>query len=256
MSLTVFVSRRHLVASSRSRGPFRSAAVLLADRLAGSDPRSSFVSPPRYRAPCRFVFPVPSGPGNLRCAGGALPIWRPARAMAPPFGSHRLGGVASHRGGPSFDPPAQVPGTHRSRRSSCRFHGRPDARSSRGTRSGAAGTGAAVGYGIDPAEELARALARRSGLPIVTPLRAPLWWGRQAARARGRRSAPRFEVGTPPPTPAVLVDDVATTGATLTAAAAALGSEFRQALMAPAPGGVVLPALTDAGEVAWRQDRT
>ena len=79
VSLTVFVSRRHLVASSRSRGPFRSAAVLLADRLAGSDPRSSFVSPPRYRAPCRFVFPVPSGPGNLRCAGGALPIWRPAR---------------------------------------------------------------------------------------------------------------------------------------------------------------------------------
>jgi predicted amidophosphoribosyltransferase len=81
--------------------------------------------------------------------------------------------------------------------------------------------------GYDPAELLARALARRTGLPLVAALRregAPV---RQIGASRRVRLAPgrlAFAARGPAPARAVLVDDVHTTGATLDACARALRS--------------------------------
>jgi predicted amidophosphoribosyltransferase len=81
--------------------------------------------------------------------------------------------------------------------------------------------------GFDPAGLLARALARRTGLPLVAALRRSATDTRQLGasrdeRLRGGRLAftPR---ATAPPI-AILIDDVHTTGATLSACAAALRS--------------------------------
>lgn len=77
--------------------------------------------------------------------------------------------------------------------------------------------------GFDPATEIATALARRLELPLSYCLNR-----RHAPRQTGRRRAERLAsaplvraLGDPPRRP-VLLDDVATTGATLAACAAAL----------------------------------
>jgi predicted amidophosphoribosyltransferase len=112
-------------------------------------------------------------------------------------------------------------------------------------------------YGVDPAVALADAVSRRTGIPVMPLLRAPAWWSSHAKQPRHGRAGPRFVARlAAPDATVVLVDDVATSGATLTAAAGALGSDFRHGLTATAPGRVVVPAPTQAGEVAWRQDRT
>ena len=77
--------------------------------------------------------------------------------------------------------------------------------------------------GFDPAAEIAAAMAERTGMPLRGSL-ARSGSGRQVGRRRSRR------IGDPPPIRAVgeaprsalLVDDVLTTGATMTAAARAL----------------------------------
>jgi predicted amidophosphoribosyltransferase len=79
--------------------------------------------------------------------------------------------------------------------------------------------------GFDQAAELARALARRTGLPRHAMLRRRGSDVRQVGASRTARLAPdRLEVvaAGPAPSRAVLVDDVHTTGATLRACAAAL----------------------------------
>ena len=96
--------------------------------------------------------------------------------------------------------------------------------------------------GFDPAALLARATARRLGRParrLLTRLPGPPQTGLSAAaRARGPRFAARAAV----PRAVLVVDDVATTGATIAAAATALrvgGASTVLALTAartPVPG--------------------
>lgn len=79
-----------------------------------------------------------------------------------------------------------------------------------------------VRYGIDPAAVLASALSERSGLPVVHALAAPVWMPANAGARRAQRRAVGFRTRRAV-NGAVLVDDVATTGTTLDAAARALG---------------------------------
>lgn len=77
--------------------------------------------------------------------------------------------------------------------------------------------------GFDSAEAIAAALAKRTDLPLVpclTRSQSP----RQVGRRRAERLAdpPRVRTVSPAPERALLVDDVTTTGATLTACAEAL----------------------------------
>lgn len=77
--------------------------------------------------------------------------------------------------------------------------------------------------GFDPAAEIAAALGERAGLPVVACLRRR-GSGRQVGRGRARRlgDPPRIEAAGDAPRSALLIDDVLTTGATLSACARAL----------------------------------
>lgn len=76
--------------------------------------------------------------------------------------------------------------------------------------------------GFDPAELLARAVARRLCLPCARLLDRRPGPPQTGLPAAARRVGPRFAARRTAPARVLLVDDVATTGATLAAAAAAL----------------------------------
>ena len=95
-----------------------------------------------------------------------------------------------------------------------------------------------VRYGIDPARQLAVALGRITGLPVVPALCAPGWSRPLAAVPRRLRNPPRFRSRLRIPPRAVLVDDVLTTGLTLSAAAEALRGRTRLAIVATTAGRV------------------
>lgn len=93
-------------------------------------------------------------------------------------------------------------------------------------------------HGVDPGPVLAHQLAQRCGLPVLAALRPGVWWPRHAARGQQARSRARFRAVAGPERTWVLVDDVATSGATLDAACSALGGVVRLAVVATAPSRV------------------
>lgn len=118
--------------------------------------------------------------------------------------------------------------------------------------------GRAVRYGIDPASVLAGAVSEITRLPVVSALRAPLWWRRHAGANRSRRDPVRFTARLAISPGAALVDDVVTTGVTAMAAAAVfegLSSLVLAATVAPkmgireSPSGGRVTAAQDSGTI-------
>ncbi|MEX1008811.1 MAG: phosphoribosyltransferase family protein [Acidimicrobiia bacterium] len=86
--------------------------------------------------------------------------------------------------------------------------------------------------GFDPAEILARAVARRLGVRCTRLLARQPGPPQTGLAAAARLVGPCFAARRAAPSRVLLVDDVATTGATLTAAAAALRAAGAQSVLA------------------------
>lgn len=106
-------------------------------------------------------------------------------------------------------------------------------------------------YGVDPALELAVAVSRLTGQPMARLLRAPLMGRARAGRAHG--TAPAFRPRAAPSIPIVLIDDVVTSGATLTAAASVLGGVIAAVTATGAASSVSgVTSLPPARQSVWR----
>lgn len=86
-------------------------------------------------------------------------------------------------------------------------------------------------YGIDPARAIATALAKRLEVPVHDVLLAPFHTPRRAGRDHSRRVR-AFPTRSPLRYPVIVVDDVVTTGSTVSAATEAIGLELVGAVAA------------------------
>ena len=112
-----------------------------------------------------------------------------------------------------------------------------------------------AGRGFDPAQEIASAISRATGLEVAECLRRRDA-GHQRGRSRAGRiaAAPRFSAITAAPRSALLVDDVTTTGATMDACARALRLAGCESVFAVALAAVPPRRFADGfwkGRVAW-----
>lgn len=80
-----------------------------------------------------------------------------------------------------------------------------------------------VAFGLDPGRELALAVGAATGVPVLDAFSPAVAGPRHAGRSRGERMPPRLRLRRPLPAGAVLVDDVVTTGMSLSAAAGVAG---------------------------------
>lgn len=90
----------------------------------------------------------------------------------------------------------------------------------------------AIRFGVDPGLELAMQLSRATGLPVTSALAPPLVARHNAGRSLPDRHAPGLRASGLVDAGAVLVDDVVTTGVTLTTAISLLGDTVRGAVTA------------------------
>lgn len=102
-------------------------------------------------------------------------------------------------------------------------------------------------YGIDPAREIARRLARAKQVPLVDLFAAPLHAPRRAGGDHNR-PPPDLKTAKTLSMSVILVDDVVTTGATVRSAVRAVGSE-RIALVLAA---TLADTVSSPDDPAWR----
>ena len=86
-------------------------------------------------------------------------------------------------------------------------------------------------YGVDPAREIAVRVARLTGVPIIDLFARPLHGPRRAGQRRTSPPKP-FRLQAQPEEPILILDDVVTSGATMSAAVSAVGSRYVAGLVA------------------------